>query len=82
MLIENGRKIQICNYHHSQAIYRRHAKMDLLKPFDAKFSTYYIMHMRLMEMTRALTTTTTKDMGPVETIYLRCNYGVKGANCG
>ena len=64
MLIENGRKIQMfmCNHHHSQAIYRRHAKLELLKPADTRFATYYILLRRLLEMRGALAAIVISDM--------------------
>jgi len=64
LLIENGRKIQmfICNHHHSQAIYRRHAKVELLKPVDTRFASYYILLRRLVEMKGALAATVISDM--------------------
>jgi hypothetical protein len=64
LLIENGRKIQmfICNHHHSQAIYRKHAKMELLKPIDTRFATYYILLRRLVDMKGALAATVISDM--------------------
>ena len=63
LLIENGRKIQmfICNHHHSQAIYRRHAKLELLKPADTRFATYYILLRRLVEVKGALAATVISD---------------------
>ena len=63
-LIEEGRKIQmfICNHHQSQAIYRKHAKMELLKPADTRFATYYILLRRLVEMKKALSATVISNM--------------------
>eukprot|EP00253_Pinus_taeda_P035891 PITA_35891 len=63
-LIENGRKIQmfICNHHQPQAIYRKYAKMELLKPADTRFATYYILLRRLVEMKEALSATVVSDM--------------------
>ena len=63
LLIENGHKIQmfICNHHQSQAIYRKHAKMELLKPADTRFATYYILLRLVVEMKGALAATTISD---------------------
>eukprot|EP01018_Ginkgo_biloba_P003933 Gb_13996 [translate_table: standard] len=49
-LIEKGRKIQmfICNHHRTQAWYRKFSKLELLKPTDTQFSTYYILLDRLL----------------------------------
>ena len=64
LLIENGCKIQmfICNHHHSQAIYRKHAKMELLKPANTRFASYYILLRRLVEMKGDLAATVINDM--------------------
>ena len=64
LLIENGRKIQMfmCDHHHSQAIYRRHAKLVLLKLADTRFAAYYILLRRLLEMKGALAATGISDM--------------------
>ena len=64
LLIENGRKIQmlICNQHHSQAIYCKHAKMELLNPADTIFASYYILLRRLVEMKGGLAAIVISDM--------------------
>ena len=64
VLIENWCKIQmsICNHYHSQAIYRMHAEMELLKPADTRFASYYILPRRLVEMKGALAATVISDM--------------------
>lgn len=64
VLIENGRKIQmfICNQHHTQAIYCRHAKMELLKLVDTRFVTYDILLRQFVEMKGALAATIINDM--------------------
>eukprot|EP01018_Ginkgo_biloba_P003016 Gb_18531 [translate_table: standard] len=47
-LIEKGEKIQmfICNHH--QIVYRKFSKVELLKPTDTRFCTYYILLERLL----------------------------------
>jgi len=45
-----------------QAIYHRHAKMELHKPVDTKFEAYYILLMRLVEMKGALAAKVISDM--------------------
>lgn len=64
LLIENGCKIQmfICNYDHSPAIYHKHAKMELLKPANTRFASYYILLIRLVEIKGALATIVISDM--------------------
>ena len=64
LLIENGRKIQmfICNHHHSQAIYCRQAKMELLKHVDTRFASCFILLRRLVEIMGDLVTTVVPDM--------------------
>ena len=52
----------IYNHHHSQAIYRKHAKMELLKPADTRFATYYILLRRLLEMKGALAATVISEL--------------------
>ena len=52
----------ICNHYHSRAIYSKHAKMELLKPVDTKFSSYYILLRRLVGMKGALAATIISDM--------------------
>eukprot|EP01018_Ginkgo_biloba_P018641 Gb_01306 [translate_table: standard] len=44
-IIEKGKEIQmfVCNHHQAQAIYRLHAKVDLLKPVDTRYGTYFIL---------------------------------------
>ena len=64
VVIENGRKIQmfICNHHHSQAIYCRQAKMELLKHVDTRFASCFILLRRLVEIMGDLVTTVVPDM--------------------
>ena len=62
-LIEKGRKIQmfICNHHHTQAIYRKFAKVELLKPADTRFASYFILLDRLCEVKGALCSTVVSE---------------------
>ncbi|XP_059076405.1 uncharacterized protein LOC131078326 [Cryptomeria japonica] len=62
-LIEKGRKIQmfICNHHHTQAIYRKFAKVELLKPADTRFASYFILLDCLCEVKGALCSMVVSD---------------------
>ncbi|XP_059063854.1 uncharacterized protein LOC131856294 [Cryptomeria japonica] len=62
-LIEKGRKIQmfICNHHHTQAIYRKFAKVELLKPTNTRFASYFILLDHLCEVKGALCSTVVSD---------------------
>eukprot|EP01018_Ginkgo_biloba_P019728 Gb_09000 [translate_table: standard] len=44
-IIEKGREIQmfVCNHRQAQAIYHFHAKVELLKPIDTRYGTYFIL---------------------------------------
>eukprot|EP01018_Ginkgo_biloba_P021118 Gb_25767 [translate_table: standard] len=44
-IIEKAREIQmfVCNHHQAQAIYRFHTKVELLKPIDTRYGTYFIL---------------------------------------
>eukprot|EP01018_Ginkgo_biloba_P019824 Gb_35912 [translate_table: standard] len=55
-IIEKGREIQmfVCNHHQAQPIYRFHAKVELLKPIDTRYGTYFIPLRRLLEVRGAL----------------------------
>eukprot|EP01018_Ginkgo_biloba_P033596 Gb_20372 [translate_table: standard] len=63
-LIEKGKKIQmfICNHHQTQSWYRKFSKVELLKPIDTRFSTYYILLERLLQVKGALCATIVSDM--------------------
>eukprot|EP01018_Ginkgo_biloba_P017457 Gb_05839 [translate_table: standard] len=63
-LIEKGRKIQmfICNHHQSQAWYKKISKVELLKSINTRFSTYYILLDRLLQVKGALCATVVNDM--------------------
>eukprot|EP01018_Ginkgo_biloba_P001699 Gb_24962 [translate_table: standard] len=52
----------ICNHHQSYAMYWKFAKVELLKPTDTWFATYYILLERLLEVKGALSTTIVNDM--------------------
>ncbi|XP_059076869.1 uncharacterized protein LOC131075043 [Cryptomeria japonica] len=62
-LIEKGRKIQmfICNHHHTQAIYRKFAKVELLKPINTCFASYFILLDHLCEVKGALCSPVVSD---------------------
>eukprot|EP01018_Ginkgo_biloba_P040756 Gb_13500 [translate_table: standard] len=51
-IIEKGREIQmfVCNHHEAQSIYRFHAKVELLKPVDTRYGSYFILLRRLFEV--------------------------------
>ncbi|XP_059067582.1 uncharacterized protein LOC131858371 [Cryptomeria japonica] len=51
----------ICNHHHTQAIYRKYAKVELLKPADTRFASYFILLDRLCEVKGALCSTFVSD---------------------
>eukprot|EP01018_Ginkgo_biloba_P010149 Gb_26025 [translate_table: standard] len=55
-IIEKGKEIQmfVCNHHQAQAIYRFHTKVELLKPVDTLYCTYFIFLRRLLEVRGAL----------------------------
>eukprot|EP01018_Ginkgo_biloba_P007030 Gb_02764 [translate_table: standard] len=63
-LIEKGTKIQmfICKHHQTQSSYRKFSKVELLKPTDTRFSTYYILLERLLQVRGALYATIVSDM--------------------
>eukprot|EP01018_Ginkgo_biloba_P016336 Gb_18465 [translate_table: standard] len=56
LIIEKGREIQmfVCNHHQTQAIYRFHVKVELLKPANTRYGTYFILLHRLLEVRGAL----------------------------
>ncbi|XP_057816873.1 uncharacterized protein LOC131030158 [Cryptomeria japonica] len=62
-LIEKGGKIQmfIWNNHHTQAIYRNFAKVELLKLVDTRFASYFILLDRLCEVKGALCSIVVSD---------------------
>ncbi|KAH9292112.1 hypothetical protein KI387_042698 [Taxus chinensis] len=62
-LIEKGRKIQmfICNHHQTQAIYRRYAKVELLKPADTRFASFFILLDHLYAVKGALCSIVVSD---------------------
>lgn len=62
-LIKKGKKIQmfICNHHHTQAIYRKFAKVELLKPVDTCFASYFILLDYHCEVKRVLCSTVVSD---------------------
>eukprot|EP01018_Ginkgo_biloba_P023557 Gb_28145 [translate_table: standard] len=55
-VIEKGREIQmfVCNHHQAQAIYCLRAKVELLKPVDTRYGSYFILLRRLLEVRGAL----------------------------
>lgn len=63
-LIEKGKKIQmfICNHHHTQAIYRKFAKVELLKSADTCFASYFNLLDCLCEGKGALCSTVVSDV--------------------
>ena len=52
----------ICNHHHSQVIYHKHVKMELIKPTDTIFASYYIMLRRFVEVKGDLVAIIISDM--------------------
>eukprot|EP01018_Ginkgo_biloba_P018888 Gb_18909 [translate_table: standard] len=44
-IIEKGREIQmfVCNHHLAQTMYLLHAKVELLKPVNIRYGTYFIL---------------------------------------
>eukprot|EP01018_Ginkgo_biloba_P006446 Gb_30345 [translate_table: standard] len=52
----------IYNCHQSQPWYRKFSKVELLKPIDTRFTTYYILLERLLQVKGALCTTVVSDM--------------------
>ncbi|KAH9298202.1 hypothetical protein KI387_029884, partial [Taxus chinensis] len=51
----------ICNHHQTQAIYRRYAKVELLKPADTRFASFFILLDRLYAVKGALCSTVVSD---------------------
>eukprot|EP01018_Ginkgo_biloba_P003945 Gb_13979 [translate_table: standard] len=51
-IVEKGKKIQVfvCNHHHAQTMYCLHAKVELLKPADTRYGTYFILLRRLLDV--------------------------------
>lgn len=62
-LIQKGRKSQmfICNHHQTQAIYRKFAKVELLKLVDTRFASYFILLHRFCEVKGALCSMVVSD---------------------
>lgn len=62
-LIEKVRKIQmfIRNHYHTQAIYRKFAKVELLKPTGTQFASYFILLHHLYEVKGVLCSTVVCD---------------------
>lgn len=50
-----------CNHHHTQAIYRKFTKVELLKLVDTRFVSYFIPLKRLCEAKGALCSTVVSD---------------------
>lgn len=62
-LMEKGRKIQIFiyNHYHTQAIYHKFAKVELLKLVDTCFASYFILFGHLCEVKGALCSMVVSD---------------------
>ncbi|XP_057825358.2 uncharacterized protein LOC131037296 [Cryptomeria japonica] len=62
-LIEKGRKIQmfICHHYHTQDIHCKYAKVELLKPTDTHFASYFILLDCLCEVKGTLCSTVVSD---------------------
>eukprot|EP01018_Ginkgo_biloba_P005176 Gb_37142 [translate_table: standard] len=63
-IVEKGREIQmfVCNHHHAQTMYHLHAKVELLKPVDTRYGTYFILLCRLLDVRGALSAMVISEM--------------------
>eukprot|EP01018_Ginkgo_biloba_P017738 Gb_19955 [translate_table: standard] len=63
-LLKRAREIQmfVCNHHQTQAIYHFYAKVELLKPVDTRYGTYFILLHRFLDVQEALSAMVISEM--------------------